>query len=87
MLVAAPGAAQTDSEGKRTPHGDPDISGIFMFRTITPLERPASLEGKETLSVEEAAAFEAAERTRLNRDLFDPETGAPSAGFQADRPS
>ncbi len=83
LLVAAPGAAQSDSAVKRTPHGDPDISGIFTFRTITPLERPAGLEGKETLSAEEAAAFEAAERTRLNRDLFDPESGAPSAGYQA----
>jgi len=47
------------------------------------LERPSALEGKETLSAEEAAAFEASERTRLNRDLFDPESGAPSAGYQS----
>ena len=36
--------------------------------------------GKNTLSEEEAAAFEAAENTRLNRDLFDPIKGQPSAG-------
>ena len=66
-----------------TPYGDPDIQGIFTFRTLTPLNRPEALEGKEALTVEEAAAFEAAERNRLNRDLFDPEQGAPSAGYQS----
>ena len=33
------------------------------------------------MSDEEAAAFEASENTRLNRDLFDPEKGQPSAGY------
>ena len=82
-LAGAPVAAQSGGAAQRTPHGDPDISGIFTFRTITPLERPAALADRTTLSAEEAAAFEAAERTRLNRDLFDPETGAPSAGYQS----
>ena len=45
------------------------------------MQRPAQLEGRVTLSAEEAAAFEASENTRLNRDLFDPITGAPSAGY------
>tara|TARA_Y100000758_G_scaffold294853_1_gene252233 strand:- start:731 stop:1720 length:990 start_codon:yes stop_codon:yes gene_type:complete len=67
----------------RTPDGQPDISGIFTFRTLTPLERPAALEGQETLSAEDAAQFEASERVRLNRDLFDPVSGAPSAGYQS----
>ena len=47
-------------------------------RILTPLQRPAALDGRETLSAEEAAQFEASERIRLNRDLFDPETGAPN---------
>ena len=82
MLVAATATAQSDSAAFRTPHGDPDIQGIFTFRTITPLERPEALLGKDRLTEEEAAAFEASERTRLNRDLFDPESGAPNAGYQ-----
>ncbi len=61
---------------RRTPDGQPDISGIFTFRTLTPLERPESLADVETLDAEDAAAWEAAERTRRNRDLFDPEQGA-----------
>ncbi len=60
----------------RTPDGQPDISGIFTFRTLTPLQRPRQFEGRETLTAEEAAAFEASERRRQNRDLFDPEKGA-----------
>ena len=86
LLAPAPGAAQSGAGGGaalRTPDGQPHISGIFTFRTLTPLERPAALEGRDTLSVEEAAQFEASERVRLNRDLFDPQTGAPSAGYQS----
>ena len=66
----------------RTPDGQPDVSGVFTFRTLTPLQRPAQFEDRENLTAEEAAAFESSERTRQNRDLFDPETGAPNAGYR-----
>jgi hypothetical protein len=75
---AAQGPASTPS---RTPDGRPSLEGVFSFSTITPLQRPDALSGKQTLTDEEAAAFEASENTRLNRDLFDPEKGAPSAGY------
>lgn len=81
MLASLTVAAQ-DNTSIQTPDGQPDISGIFTFRTLTPLQRPAALDGQDTLSAEEAASFEASERSRLNRDLFDPETGAPTAGYQ-----
>ena len=58
-----------------TPWGDPDLQGIWDFRTITPMERPAELAGKAVLTAEEAADFEARENRRLNRDLVDPEVG------------
>ncbi|MBM63520.1 MAG: hypothetical protein CL484_11290 [Acidobacteria bacterium] len=84
-LIASPLHAQTTklTGVNRTPEGLPDISGVFTFRTLTPLQRPEALEGQDRLTAEEAAAFEASERTRLNRDLFDPESGAPSAGYQS----
>ena len=84
LVAPLPLAAQSEEVAAplRTPDGEPDISGIFTFRTLTPLQRPGALEGQETLNAEEAAQFEASERTRLNRDLFDPEKGAPSAGYQ-----
>lgn len=65
----------------RMADGTPDIQGIYTFSTITPLQRPAGLADKDALSPMEAAEFEAAENKRLNRDLFDPEKGAPSAGY------
>ena len=85
LVMPAPVWAQagTDAAPLRTPDGQPDISGVFTFRTLTPLQRPEALEGQETLSAEDAAAFEASERRRLNRDTFDPESGAPSAGYQS----
>ena len=85
LVMPAPAWAQagTDAAPLRTPDGQPDISGIFMFRTLTPLQRPEALEGQATLSAEDAAAFEVSGRRRLNRDTFDPESGAPSAGYQS----
>lgn len=83
-LAPQPVMAQAGSgTPMRTPDGQPDVSGIFTFRTLTPLERPSQFEGRDSLSGEEAAAFEASERTRQNRDLFDPVTGAPNAGYQS----
>ena len=69
------------SSPARTPDGKPDLAGLYSFSTVTPLQRPDALAGKATLTDEEAAAFEASENTRLNRDLFDPEKGQPSAGY------
>ena len=39
VLVAA---QSTDSE-PRTPWGQPDLQGVWDFRTITPIERPEEL--------------------------------------------
>jgi hypothetical protein len=65
----------------RTADGKPDLQGTFTFATITPLQRPAELAGKAVLTPEEAAKFEKSENDRLNRDLYTPEKGAPSAGY------
>ena len=79
-FVLVPQSAMAQSGDRtmpmRTPDGQPDVSGIFTFRTLTPFQRPGQFEGRENLSAEEAAVFEASERRRQNRDLFDPETGA-----------
>ena len=54
-LSVIPAAAQNVP---RTPWGQPDIQGIWDFRTITPLERPTALADKEFLTAEEAANLE-----------------------------
>jgi hypothetical protein len=83
VAVVVPSAA--GQSGKytppRTPDGKPDLQGTYTFATITPLQRPAAVNGKDVLTPEEAAAFEASENLRLNRDTYDPEKGAPSAGY------
>nr|MCS5644403.1 hypothetical protein [Dehalococcoidia bacterium] len=43
----------------RTADGQPDLQGLWTNDTITPMERPASLEGREFLSPEEIAQMEA----------------------------
>jgi len=73
IALALPAAAQARRE--------PNLAGIYSFSTVTPLQRPDALSGKAVLSDEEAAAFEAEENKRQNRDLFDPEKGQPSAGY------
>jgi hypothetical protein len=54
--AAAPATAQT--KVSRTAWGQPDLQGIWDFRTITPLERPENLAGREFLTQEEAAKLE-----------------------------
>ena len=52
-LAAAPAAAQPGAERTmpmRTPDGQPDVSGTFTFRTLTPFQRPQQFEGVERLA-------------------------------------
>ncbi len=69
-LVPVLAAAQSStSEPPRTSWGDPDLNGVWDFRTITPLQRPRDLADKEFLTEEEVAQRErqAAERDRAAR--------------------
>ena len=76
VLLVWPAAvgAQSAGEGSdpyaapRTAWGEPDLMGIWDFRTMTPLQRPADLAGKAQLTTEEAAAYEAERVARLNKD-------------------
>jgi len=64
-------AGQAQSTKFHTPDGQPDLQGIWSFATITPLERPAELAGKEFFSEKEAADYEAAIRNQNNMDRRD----------------
>ncbi len=64
LVLGAASTAQT--KVPNTPWGKPDLRGIWDFRTITPLERPAHLADREFLTEEEA--------TRLEREAVDRET-------------
>ena len=56
----------------RRADGRPDLQGVWSFATITPLERPADLAGKEFFaSDKEAADYEAEVQKRNNMDRRD----------------
>ena len=56
LLPAA--AAGQGWTAPRTPWGEPDLQGVWDFRTVTPMERPDEFEGQEFLTAEEAAGLE-----------------------------
>ena len=56
VLGAAAAAAQTTVP--KTAWGQPDLQGLWDFRTLTPLQRPEDLADREFLTVEEAATLE-----------------------------
>src|SRR5437763_6102383 len=58
ILTALPATAAKNWTALRTPDGRPDLQGIWSNATITPLERPKELAGKEFFSETEAAEYE-----------------------------
>src|SRR5262245_59912816 len=68
-LLLASAAAQAPA--LRTPDGKPDLQGTWSFATITPIERPANLAGKEFFTEQEAAAYEKDVVERNNKDRRD----------------
>jgi hypothetical protein len=58
QTATAPGQGPATAQIQKTPWGHPDLQGIWNNSTITRLERPADLAGKEFLTEEEALALE-----------------------------
>ena len=63
-LVPSVSTAQSTT----TAWGDPDLQGVWDFRTITPLARPEELADKEVLTAEEAALYEQEPLAARNKD-------------------
>ncbi len=77
---ASPGAAlPVPRLPDALPETLPDLTGVWSFATLTPLERPAELAGKATLTQEEAAALQKRTLDVQNRDRRDGE-GADGRG-------
>ena len=71
LTLAGPLLAQTPKSKSftipRTPDGHPDLQGIWTNATLTPMERPAKLAGKATLTEAEATAFEKQDNEELQK--------------------
>jgi len=83
-IAIVPLAGQTKSI-PRTSDGHPDLQGVWTNATLTPLERPADLVGKATLSDAEAKAYEKKDlqNNTLDSDVesnFNKATGGPGVG-------
>ena len=79
LMMIGPLSAQTPaakakakaSTVPRTADGDPDLQGVWTNATITPMERPAALTGKATLSDAEAKAYKAHDQRTNTLDESD----------------
>jgi hypothetical protein len=73
-LVVAIAAASAGTQSERARPSPRDFSGIWTYATMTPLERPREFGTKETLSDEEAAAYE---RQTIDRQSVANNTAGP----------
>src|SRR5262245_62783459 len=53
----------------RLSDGHPDLQGTWNYSTLTPIERPRELAGKEFFSEQEAAEYEKRSQQSRNVDL------------------
>jgi hypothetical protein len=75
-VVSAQQPVSGAGAGFRTPWGDPDLQGIWDNKSITPLERPQDLAGKEFLTPQEAADLETrTAEARVDRPPREGDTG------------
>ena len=76
VVAESPLPGQKKWTPAHTPDGQPDLQGIWGFATITPLERPSELAGKQFFTEKEAVEYEKQFLTRNNRDRRDGPTEA-----------
>jgi hypothetical protein len=91
VMSALPAAGQSAPAAKstvkkawtppRTPDGQPDLQGVWTNNTVTPLERPKDLAGKEFYTDAELAAGMKKEHERLDLNV---EEGRPTEPGTAD---
>ena len=78
--IALSGQAPARTSSPRTPDGKPDLQGIWDFRTVTPMERPAEFADKPFLTEKEAADYEKRITEQRNADANRDESKKTSRG-------
>src|SRR5512144_2341123 len=77
-------AAQQPAAGAwvqpKTPWGDPDLQGVWRYEATIPLERPASLEGRDSLTDDEVSAKQKVEDEQERQRLAGAEGAAVGRG-------
>ena len=63
---APPKPAAAKAYAVKTAWGDPDLQGVWDYKTITPVERPAAMGDRQFLTDEEVARLEGSATKRLN---------------------
>jgi hypothetical protein len=82
LMMGTYASAQEGGGIPRTPDGRPDLTGTYDANTLTPLERPAKLGDRRTLTDQEAAELLHAQVARAEEadKPSDPNRKAPKAG-------
>ena len=65
-FASAQPAASAEASVPRAPDGRPDLQGVWDFSSLTPLQRPADLAGREFLTDEDVSALEARAAARVD---------------------
>src|SRR4029453_9764514 len=68
----------------RSPDGRPDLTGVWSFATITPLERPQGFAGKEFLTPQERATLERRDAAVHEAYRQGKTAGTPTGTYGAD---
>jgi hypothetical protein len=73
--ISGQGKPAANATSPRTPWGDPDLQGVWDFRTLTPMERPSDLAAKDVLTEQEAANLATREARKREVDTLDRKKG------------
>src|SRR3954468_12016852 len=74
-VVSLNAQARPKTYTAKTSWGDPDLQGVWDYKTITPLERPAAMGDRQFLNDEEVARLEGNPKRRLDSP---PEANTPA---------
>ena len=85
-LAVALGTGVSAQDALRTSWGDPDLQGIWVGSTLTPLERRSDHEGRAFLTRAEVTVIETLARADAERLLRRPAERAPAGGDVDYRP-